>query len=399
MSRPSTSTRAARLRPPAPPRSTAALLALLVAGCASGGASSAERAPSADPGAPGANRPAVADAAAPATAAGAGTPAGYRIYVGTESADAVAVVEGGTWKVLRQIPVGISIEDTEGVHGLGVAPDGRHWYISLAHGFPYGTIWKFSTSGDSLAGKTEVGNFPATIGITPDGAWLFVVNYNLHGDKAVDTISAVYTPTMTQVTQIPACVKPHGLDVSRDGRFVVVTCTRDDTILRVDVATLKETARGSVRLPEEEAAGEDCYATGVQVLPGGNRAYVSCGHANEIRVVDLATLEVTARIAGCEGAYLLRLDPEARRLWVPCRSGQEFVVVDTATDRIVGRVPTTREFPHTAAFSPDGRHALLTQESRGVVPGALDVVERESLRKVASVDVGLQATGIGVVAD
>jgi DNA-binding beta-propeller fold protein YncE len=72
-------------------------------------------------------------------------------------------------------------------------------------------------------------------------------------------------------------------------------------------------------------------------------------------------------------------------------------VIDTATDEIVGRIPTTREFPHTAAFSPDGKHALLTQESKGVVPGTMDVVERENLKKVASVDIGLQATGIGVV--
>lgn len=325
--------------------------------------------------------------------------AGYRVYVGTESADAVVVVEGGTWKVLDRIPIGISVEDIEGVHGLSLSPDGRHWYISLAHGFPYGTLWKFTTEGDSLAGRTEVGNFPATIALTPDGAWAFVVNYNLHGDKAIDTISAIYTPTMTEVTKIPACTKPHGLDISEDGRFAVATCTRDDIILKIDIGTLKEAMRGSVRLPEEEAAGKDCYPTGVQVMPDGSRAYVSCGHANEVRVVDLATLAVTDRLAECKGAYLLQLDPEARRLWVPCRGGQEFIVIDTATNEIVGRIPTTREFPHTAAFTPDGRYALLTQESKGVIPGAMDVVERETLRKVASVDIGLQATGIGVAGD
>lgn len=322
--------------------------------------------------------------------------AAYRVYVGTESADAVSLVDPATWEVVERIPVGISVEDIEGVHGLAVAPDGRHWYITLAHGFPYGTLWKFASEGDSLVAKTELGNFPATIGLTPDGTWAFVANYNLHGDRAVDTISAVYTPSMTQVTQIPACVKPHGLDVTRDGRFVVVTCTRDDTIVTIDVHTLREAARGSVRLPEEEAAGKDCYATGVAVMPDGKRAYVSCGHANEVRAVDLASLAVGERIASCEGAYLLKLDPEGRRLWVPCRSGQEFIVVDTATNEIVGRVPTTREFPHTAAFSPDGRYALLTQESRGVVPGALDVVDRQTLEKVKTLDVGLQATGVGI---
>jgi YVTN family beta-propeller protein len=322
--------------------------------------------------------------------------AGYRVYVGTESADAVTVVEGGTWKVLKTIPVGVSPEDIEGVHALAVAPDGKHWYLTLAHGFPYGSLWKFTTGTDSLVGKTELGLFPATIGFTPDGAWAFVVNYNLHGDKAIDTVSAVYTPTMTEVTEIPACVKPHGLDVARDGAFVAVTCTRDDTILLIDPRTLKETRRGTLRLPEEDAAGKDCYATAVQVMPDKSRAYVSCGHANEIRVVDLADLHVAKRISECKGAYLSRLDPEAQRLWVPCRSGQEVVVVDTAADSIVGRIATTREFPHTVAFTPDGGYALLTQESKGVIPGAMDVVDQKTLAKVTSVDIGLQATGIGI---
>jgi DNA-binding beta-propeller fold protein YncE len=388
-----------------------ALALVAVGACATAGADSrrAGAAPSARPAAPvaadSAARPREAATArsageAPPTpgrsanAPGAG--AGYRIYVGTESADAVTVVQGGSWKVLSQIPVGVSPEDIEGVHALAVSPDRKYWYITLAHGFPYGTLWKFTTDGDSLAGRAQLGLFPATIGLTPDGLWAFVVNYNLHGDKAIDTVSAVYTPTMTEVTQIKACTKPHGLDVAKGGAFIAVTCTRDDTLVLIDPRALKELRRGSVRLPEEDAAGKDCYATAVQVMPDGKRAYVSCGHANEVRAVDLETLSVTGRIAECKGAYLMKLDPEAKRLWVPCRSGQDVIVIDTATNEIVGRVATTREFPHTVAFTPDGAYALLTQESKGVVPGAMDVVDRKTLEKVTSVDIGLQATGIGI---
>jgi DNA-binding beta-propeller fold protein YncE len=95
----------------------------------------------------------------------------------------------------------------------------------------------------------------------------------------------------------------------------------------------------------------------------------------------------------------MKLDPEAKRLWVPCRGGQEVVVIDTADDAVLGRIATTREFPHTVAFTPDGAYALLTQESKGVVPGTMDVVDRKTLQKVTSVDIGLQATGIGIAAD
>jgi DNA-binding beta-propeller fold protein YncE len=152
---------------------------------------------------------------------------GYVLFVGLESEDAVAIMDPQAGSLIRKIPIGISTEDIEGVHALDVSPDGEHYYLSIAHGWPYGSVWKMSTQKDSLVGRTNVGLFPATMAITPDGTWLFVANYNLHGDPQLDTVSVVHTPTMTEVQQIPVCTKPHGLVVSNDGESVYVSCTRD----------------------------------------------------------------------------------------------------------------------------------------------------------------------------
>ena len=68
------------------------------------------------------------------------------VLVGLESEDAVAVVDPIAGTVVRKIPVGISGEDVEGVHALAVSPDGLHYYLAIAHGWPNGSVWTLTTA-------------------------------------------------------------------------------------------------------------------------------------------------------------------------------------------------------------------------------------------------------------
>lgn len=45
-------------------------------------------------------------------------------------------------EVTQRIPVGVWPTETEGPHGIAVAPDGEHWFLSMAHGISYGTLYK-----------------------------------------------------------------------------------------------------------------------------------------------------------------------------------------------------------------------------------------------------------------
>jgi DNA-binding beta-propeller fold protein YncE len=66
--------------------------------------------------------------------------------------------------------------DLDGAHGVTVSPRGDYWYVSLAHGTPFGKVWKFATGSDTLVDSVTVGLFPASMAVTPDGSSLFVVN-------------------------------------------------------------------------------------------------------------------------------------------------------------------------------------------------------------------------------
>lgn len=319
------------------------------------------------------------------------------VLVGLESEDAVAVVDPVAGTVLRKIPVGISGEDVEGVHALTVSPDGRYYYLAIAHGWPNGSVWKLTSAKDSLAGRANVGLFPATMAITPDGTWLFVANYNLHGDPGLDTVSAVHTPTMTEVARIPVCTKPHGMVASHDGKWIYASCTRDNVVRKIDVASLSVVDSTNMLTEQDRAEGSTCYPAGLALSADDSKLYVACHRHAEIRVVSTAPLGmITNTIQTGDGPYLIRLDPGGRRLWVPNRNDGSFTVIDLADERPLATRQASASHPHTFAFGPDGT-VYLSTESHGVVPGAIDVIDPETLEIRRSIEVGLQATGVGVV--
>jgi len=123
------------------------------------------------------------------------TPA-YRILVASESGDIVSQLtwDGKALATVKVVPVGIMPADIDGPHNVTVSPDGKYWYVTIAHGTPYGTLWKMAVNGDTVVGKAPVEMFPTTIGLTPDGDLAFVANSDFHGDHPrVNVVTIVQT--------------------------------------------------------------------------------------------------------------------------------------------------------------------------------------------------------------
>src|SRR5687768_3438351 len=164
--------------------------------------------------APTATRSAVAKSATAKPAARVTKPtSNYWVYVGAESADLIHRIrfgpDGAT--VEKTIPVGELPAEMEGPHGLIISRDGKYLHMTTGHGTPDGKYWKFELGPDTLVGPgTFLGNFPASIDVTPDGLYAMSVNFNLHGDMVPSTVSVVYTPTNTETERIVTCVMPHG---------------------------------------------------------------------------------------------------------------------------------------------------------------------------------------------
>jgi len=363
----------------------------------------------------------------------------HRVYVANESSDMVsrvAFVPGEGAFVEAEIPVGIMPADIDGAHGITVSPDGRYWYVTIAHGTPYGSVWQFHAGPDTLVGRTDLGLFPATMGISPDGRFLMVVNFNLHGDMVPTDVSVVYTPDMMELARVETCLMPHGSRVNAGGTHQYSVCMHSDQLVALDLSSFSVTGRFTVTPGHEGAVALDPSADASPVkrtggdAPQGNGAgeakpspatarppagatpcsptwaepglgsgadrfvYVACNKNAEVLEVDTETWQVTRRFPTGAGPYNMDVTADGRLLVATLKSSQSIAVFDLQRGEEVARLATTQPVTHGVVISPDGRYAFVTNEAVGGVRGTLDVFDLEALERVASVELGHQSGGI-----
>src|SRR5439155_25488411 len=96
------------------------------------------------------------------------------------------------------------------------------------------------------------------------------------------------------------------------------------------------------------------------------------------------------------GAYNVEPSPDGRWVLVTNKKAQSVSVFDTRTWTEAARVPTSKPVPHGIAFAPDGRYAFISVESAGSDSGAVDVIDLQTLARVATMAIPAQPTGIAI---
>lgn len=367
-------------------------------------------------------------AAAGAFAQGEGGPttagSSYWFYVAAESDDTVDLVRFGPdgGELVKRIPVGILPAEIEGPHGVRVSPDGRHWFVSIAHGMPYGTIHKFETGTDLEVADTTAGLFPATMDISPATGFLFAVNFNLHGDHAPSSVSVIDTVSMTEIAQIEQGVMPHGSRLGPDGLYAYSVAMMSAELFEIDTYTLQ--VRRRMRLSGDNATtvgvdaggsgGEHAAHTGhsmagmvaggasgpapnptwVQPSPDGKAVWLALQGLDQVLEVDLESWSPRRRFATRRGPYNLDVSPDGRHLVVTEKTNHSvgFWDLETGTER--ASVPASARITHGVAITPDSRFAVVTVEEIGGEPGRVEMYDLETLEREAVVEIGKQASGL-----
>ena len=349
----------------------------------------------------------------------------YLVFVGSEGNDHIALVRFGPAgaRVDHEFRMGTNPTELVGPHGVGIAPDGAHYYVSTAHGTPFGSLWKFTTAGDTLKGRVELGNFPATLQVSPNGAYVFVVNFNLHGDMVPSSVSVVYADGMVEVARLQTCTMPHGSRLNPQGTKHYSACMMDDMLVEIDAHDLAVSRHFMLRKGKEhgmsgapgkgtsamgmaphDAGGHGiaaakpgdvtCSPTWAQPSADGAKVYVACNKSNEIVEIDVTSWTVTRRIPAGDGVYNLAATHDGRLIVATNKRGQSVSVIALATGTELARIPTTRKVASGVVISSDDRFAFVTVEGVGSQPGTVEIIDLVALQKVASVDVGQQAGGI-----
>ena len=311
----------------------------------------------------------------------------YYVYVCAESEDEVAVVRYGPdgLEVVKTITVGSFPAETEGPHGIGVDPDGRHWYVSIAHGFPFGSVHKYETETDEWVGDATLGMYPATLTVSATTGLLYVVNFDLHGPLDPGTVSIVETETMTEVARVESGVRPHGARLSRDGtRFYSVNVMGFE-LVEMDAFGFEVTRRLSM--------GDGVQPTWVTAPTAEGRVFVTGNNVAKIFEVDVDSWTVVRTFETGPGPYNISLTPDGSTLVVTHKAGASVGFWDLALGVERARVETTRTIPHGVVVTPDGEYVFVTLEGVGSEPGTVEVYHVASAERVGVVDVGKQAGG------
>jgi DNA-binding beta-propeller fold protein YncE len=341
----------------------------------------------------------------------------YWVKLVCESADRIATVRFGPSGAVveKTTETRILQSDISGPHGIAFSPDKKNFYVTIGHGRPYGTALKYETATDRVVKQVGLGFFPATADVTPDGNFLFAVNFNLHGDPVPSSVSVVDTNEMVELARIPTCIMPHGSRISRDGRHQYSACMMNDLLVEVDTEKMKVSRsfrvsagkeEGYSGLPQEKVehheamtmpmnmAAITCSPTWAQPSSDGGRVYVACNKSNEIVEVDAKEWKLVRRIPAGNGVYNLGVTSDGKLLLGTNKRDASVSIFDAVSGKELARLPTKRKVVHGVVVSPDNLYAFFTVEGVGEQPGTVEVVDLEAKKIVAEVDTPPQAAGI-----
>jgi DNA-binding beta-propeller fold protein YncE len=371
----------------------------------------------------------------------------YRVFVGSEATDRISLVvfDGQEARVEREFVIGMYPTESDGPHGLAMSGDGTTLFITTGHGRPFGNLWKVDPATGRSEGRVELGFFPASLALSPDGRYAWVANFNLHGDMVPSSISVVETARMLEVSRIETCTMPHGSRLTPDGRLQYSTCMMDDVLIEIDAWSLS--VRRHLRLtPGQEAGGDGppphtphsghgahppgadtgadthahvhhepsghgasaapgspdmpglagplCSPTWAQPSADGAYIYVACNASDELVEVSRATWEVTRRIPAARGIYNLEVTSDGSLLVASNKQGHSISIFDVATGEERHRLTTLRSTVHGVVLSDDNRYAFVTVEGVGSEPGTLEVVDLAAGAIVSRVDLPPMSAGL-----
>ncbi len=387
----------------------------------------------------------------------------YWVYVGAESADYLHRIRFGPDGVeveadismaslYRQSEVPELFTEHEAPHGVASDPRSGTVFMTTGHGLPDGKLWKLEGgTGRLLADPVDLGRFPASVGVSPDGNWVYVANFNLHGRMVPSSISVVYAPEMMELARVETCTMPHGSRVHPSGRFHYSTCMMDDQLVEIDGTELEVSRRFFLGAGEESPtdlsdmgfhaeegerhaqhgdpaqvdpdpdhaghgadhhhhtpAADDpahpvpesphyeatCSPTWVQPSHDGERIYVACNASDQVLELDHESWELTRRFDTGRGPYNVDVTADDRLLVITLKQGDGVEFIDLESGERRARLETSTRVVHGVALSPDSRYAFISVEGIGAEPGKVDIFDLSTFERVESVPVRQQASGI-----
>lgn len=282
--------------------------------------------------------------------------AGTRAYVTNSNSSTITIID-----ITTNTVIGI-IDGFDGPSGMVISLDGNRAYVNN-YGGPTGvgsgngtTVRLVDLTTNTIIGAPlVVGLAPASLAISPDGQFVYVINY-VDGNPGTGTLSVIRTAdNVVQLNVTSGFSGPFAIAITPDGKFAYITNFGSNnfapigtTVSVVDLTTYQIVS--TVDLAIQPA--------GIAITPNGRFAYAT----------NYNTLYA--------GPGFTNLTP-----------GQGTVnIIDTITNRVIAPIIAVDESPRGVTISPNGKFAYVSNYISNTVsvialPSSADILPSLIIKK------------------
>lgn len=303
----------------------------------------------------------VGDSGEAVSVALASTVASPKAYVALHDESAVAVLDTGTNRILRTIPVVL------GPHGLALTPNGRKLYVSSDE---VSTVSVIDTTADRIVAQVDVGATSYGVTASPDGRQILVSVWGADELVIIDAVA-------DRITGRVPVLRPDRSVISPDGRVAYVGSTSFEAPGLAIIDLKKLTEIGKVPLGRAPRA--------LAFSPNGDRLYFTADGVDALQVLDPRRNKVVAQVPAGVAPHGL-LAATARYGLVASESRGELEIVDLVQDAASGSVAAGKR-PYGIAIAPDERTVYLANGGSNQL-SVIDLADRKVTGTISLGDAG-----------
>ena len=258
-------------------------------------------------------------------------------YIPNQGSDNMTIVNSRNFSDRITVSVGHEPHESAATH------DARYVFVSNRGAgtisvFDTATRTELDTDGNPANGTTRivVGLQPHGLAVTADDRYLLVTN-----DGSND-VSVVSIAGFQVIGTVPAVGSgPHMIAITPDGREAWTGNIGGGDVSILDVAKAIADPAHAVLCATPGGSGSACRipsglgTESVTFTQDGKIAYVAAGTSGTVTVIDVRTRQVVRTLSIAGQPLRVAIRPDGRRAYVSQFSGTSMAVIDTATSLIV----------------------------------------------------------------
>lgn len=331
-------------------------------------------------------------------------------YVTNQGEDLTAVIDLDKNKIARYITTGAENTATsppQAPHNVTVDWQNQYYYVNLIGG---SKLLKLRVSDNAKVGELTTGlSSPAQVALSKNGDTAYVTNF----ENVKTNISLVATSSMTKISDIgsPAMLKPHGVSITPNFKYVLVMNSLSDNIslIRTSDNSIVNTIPVSGKVPALPVGYVYQFEPyQAAITPDSKFAYITCRKSGEVRVLDIEQMTIIDSITVGTFPLIPAATPDGGYIFVANRNSNSVSAINTATRKIAYTIDSVGVEPHGIAVSKDGMFLYVSCENIGVSEpphhptiggkkaGFMKIIEIAKKTVVASLEVGNFGSGMAV---